>query len=98
MTSERDGLKAKLRKTELDLEQIKTENQGFREERDRLRRRVGPLLYHWSHVTLRAKCLEKKNSNLLGVNQLRICAETNRNLTYLKTIMHLVLPNVKIRN
>ena len=41
MTSERDGLKAKLKKTELDLEQIKTENQGFREERDRLRRRVG---------------------------------------------------------
>lgn len=45
MTSERDGLKAKLRKTELEVEQIKTENQGFREERDRLRRRVGPLLY-----------------------------------------------------
>ena len=43
MTSERDGLKAKLKKTELDLEQIKTENQGFREERDRLRRRVGTL-------------------------------------------------------
>lgn len=41
VTSERDGLKAKLKKTELDLEQIKTENQGFREERDRLRRRVG---------------------------------------------------------
>ncbi|XP_020608533.1 colorectal mutant cancer protein-like isoform X1 [Orbicella faveolata] len=40
VTSERDGLKAKLKKTELDLEQIKTENQGFREERDRLRRRV----------------------------------------------------------
>lgn len=44
MTSERDGLKAKLRKTELDLEQIKTENQGFREERDRLRRRVSTLV------------------------------------------------------
>ena len=44
MTSERDGLKAKLKKTELDLEQIKTENQGFREERDRLRKRVGTLV------------------------------------------------------
>ena len=43
MTSERDGLKAKLKKTELDLEQIKTENQGFREERDRLRKRVSTL-------------------------------------------------------
>ena len=45
MTSERDGLKARLRKTELELEQIQTENQGFREERDRLRRRVGAILY-----------------------------------------------------
>lgn len=44
VTSERDGLKAKLKKTELDLEQIKTENQGFREERDRLRRRVGTFV------------------------------------------------------
>lgn len=44
MTSERDGLKAKLKKTELELEQIKTENQGFREERDRLRKRVGSLV------------------------------------------------------
>lgn len=45
MTSERDNLKAKLRKTEGDLEQVKTENQGFREERDRLRRRVGSILF-----------------------------------------------------
>jgi len=45
VTSERDGLKARLRKTELELEQIQTENQGFREERDRLRRRVGAILY-----------------------------------------------------
>ena len=44
MTSERDGLKAKLKKTELELEQIKTENQGFREERDRLRKKVGTVL------------------------------------------------------
>lgn len=51
MTSERDGLKAKLRKTEVDLEQIKTENQGFREERDRLRRRVGTLV-SYSIVTM----------------------------------------------
>ena len=40
MTIERDGLRAKVRKSELDLEQVKSENQGFREERDRLRRRV----------------------------------------------------------
>lgn len=40
VTSERDGLRAKLRKSEVDLEQIRSENQGFREERDRLRRRV----------------------------------------------------------
>ena len=40
VTIERDGLRAKVRKSELDLEQVKSENQGFREERDRLRRRV----------------------------------------------------------
>lgn len=40
ITTERDGLKAKLRKSEVDLEQVRSENQGFREERDRLRRRV----------------------------------------------------------
>lgn len=40
VTSERDSLKAKLRKSEAELEQIQSENQGFREERDRLRRRV----------------------------------------------------------
>ncbi|KAJ7393974.1 hypothetical protein OS493_003645 [Desmophyllum pertusum] len=40
VTSERDGLKVKLKKTELEVEEMKTENQGFREERDRLRRRV----------------------------------------------------------
>ena len=40
MTCERDSAKAKLKKAEMELEQIKTENQGFREERDRLRRRV----------------------------------------------------------
>ena len=34
-------MKAKLRKSEAELEQIQSENQGFREERDRLRRRVG---------------------------------------------------------
>ena len=46
MTSERDGLKAKLRKNEMELEQIKTENQGFREERDRLRRRVSATFHY----------------------------------------------------
>ena len=39
--SERDILKGKLKKTESELEQIQGENQGFREERDRLRRKVG---------------------------------------------------------
>lgn len=41
VTSERDILKGKLKKTESELEQIQGENQGFREERDRLRRKVG---------------------------------------------------------
>ena len=40
VTSERDILKGKLKKTESELEQIQGENQGFREERDRLRRKV----------------------------------------------------------
>ena len=59
MTSERDGLKAKLKKTELDLEQIKTENQGFREERDRLRRRVGTLVFCTSQQKKGGKFLKK---------------------------------------
>ena len=58
MTSERDGLKAKLKKTELDLEQIKTENQGFREERDRLRRRVGTLSLGTSVVGEKWLCIQ----------------------------------------
>lgn len=69
MTSERDGLKAKLRKTELDLEQIKSENQGFREERDRLRRRVGPHLTGHTLSRLRAKCLDEKASFLNSPKQ-----------------------------
>ena len=40
ITSERDGLKAKLRKAEKDMEHIRTEGSGFRNERDRLRKRV----------------------------------------------------------
>ena len=43
--SERDILKGKLKKTESELEQIQGENQGFREERDRLRRKVGVTFY-----------------------------------------------------
>lgn len=62
MTSERDGLKAKLRKTELDLEQIKTENQGFREERDRLRRRVGTLVCSTSQEVLVTRKPQSKMS------------------------------------
>lgn len=83
MTSERDGLKAKLKKTELDLEQIKTENQGFREERDRLRRRVGTFVCCTSQPSKPVKP-QSIMSELLAVSYLCLWDEVPGNFSCLE--------------
>ena len=86
MTSERDGLKAKLKKTELELEQIKTENQGFREERDRLRKRVGTVLLCVARQSLGTHVKRQSIMSycLLAVSYLCLWDETPGNFTCLE--------------
>ena len=45
VVTERDALRAKLKKSDEEMDKIKAENSQFREERDRLRKRV--KLFVW---------------------------------------------------